>query len=554
MAARALCSRLVSSVAAERGLRRTVASLPTWRTVTAAEAVGRGAAAVDVAGLVGGEWQPPEGDRVLEVPCPMTGAPMLRVANPSGEALGAYVESLEACPKAGLHNPLKAPERYVMYGDVCARAAAELRDDDTAMFFARLIQRVAPKSEEQALGEVGITRAFLDTFAGDGVRRLAKGFTAPGDRYGQESVGYRWPFGPVAVITPFNFPLEIPALQSLGALFMGNKPVVKVDARVGVVMEQFVRLLHACGMPRSDMDLLHSEGPAVHDLLVRAQPRSVLFTGSSRVAELLCRDLHGRVKVEDAGFDWKILGPDASADVAEYVAWQCDQDAYACQGQKCSAQSILFVHSNWRSTGLVARLAALASRRSLDDLTMGPTLSWTTGALRDHVDALLAIPGARLAFGGTEIANHTIPACYGALVPTAVFVPLEPLVEDDDAFAIATTEVFGPLQVITEFDDASLPDVLQLLERMDAHLTAAVVSNDAEFTRRVLACTVNGTTYAGLRARTTGAPQNHWFGPAGDPRAAGIGSPEAIQLTWSGHREIVTDDDVPRGWTAPPPT
>ena len=41
----------------------------------------------------------------------------------------------------------------------------------------------------------------------------------------------RWPFGPVALITPFNFPLEIPALQLLGALFMGNKPLVHVDHR-----------------------------------------------------------------------------------------------------------------------------------------------------------------------------------------------------------------------------------------------------------------------------------------------------------------------------------
>jgi len=44
-----------------------------------------------------------------------------------------------------------------------------------------------------------------------------------------------------------------------------------------------------------------------------------------------------------------------------------------------------------------------------------------------------------------------------------------------------------------------------------------------------------------MRARTTGAPQNHWFGPSGDPRSAGIGTPEAITLTWSGHREIIKD-------------
>ena len=53
--------------------------------------------------------------------------------------------------------------------------------------------------------------------------------------------------------------------------------------------------------------------------------------------------------LEDAGFDWKILGPDVTE--FDYVAWQCDQDAYAATGQKCSAQSILFQHSNWVGQG-----------------------------------------------------------------------------------------------------------------------------------------------------------------------------------------------------------
>lgn len=56
-----------------------------------------------------------------------------------------------------------------------------------------------------------------------------------------------------------------------------------------------------------------------------------------------------QVYLEDAGFDWKILGPDVTN--FDYVAWQCDQDAYAATGQKCSAQSILFQHSNWVNKG-----------------------------------------------------------------------------------------------------------------------------------------------------------------------------------------------------------
>lgn len=125
--------------------------------------------------------------------------------------------------------------------------------------------------------------------------------------------------------------------------------------------------------------------------------------------------------LEDAGFDWKVLGPDVSH--VDYVAWQCDQDAYACSGQKCSAQSILFLHGNWKAAGLLdkmkvhsprpllwklARCAtaapgttkdafrvmqARAASRKLSDLTIGPVLTWTTEAMLGHTNKLLQIPG-----------------------------------------------------------------------------------------------------------------------------------------------------------------
>ena len=163
--------------------------------------------------------------------------------------------------------------------------------------------------------------------------------------------------------------------------------------------------------------------------------------------------------LEDAGFDWKVLGPDV-ADI-DYVAWQCDQDAYACSGQKCSAQSIMFMHENWAAAGaqrshcgstrwlvsvflwgsrlrvgaelracsraecqrqlcavvrgrasgatscgwkvnpspipcagLEAKLKALAAKRQLADLSVGPVLTWTTKRMLEHVEKVLAIPGS----------------------------------------------------------------------------------------------------------------------------------------------------------------
>ena len=186
--------------------------------------------------------------------------------------------------------------------------------------------------------------------------------------------------------------------------------------------------------------------------------------------------------------------------------------------------------------------------RRLEDLTVGPVLTWTTEELENHIKSCLKVPGAELLFGGERLAAHNIPSCYGAIQPTAVSVSIDSLLSEWD---ICTKEVFGPFQIIVEYSDGDLEKVLAACERMTAHLTAAVVSNDLAFQNRVLGSTVNGTTYCGMRARTTGAPQNHWFGPAGDPRGAGIGTKEAIQLVWSCHREVIHDALVPDGWQLP---
>jgi 1-pyrroline-5-carboxylate dehydrogenase len=502
-----------------------------------------------VCNLLTGKWNKGSG-KYDDIVDPLNGEAFLRV--PDTAEHDGFIESLRRCPKSGRHNPLKNPERYVLLGRVCARAAALLAESDAQDYFTKLIQRVMPKSWQQCQGEVMVTRLFLENFSGDGARFLARGFSNPGDHPGQESRGYRWPFGPVVIISPFNFPLEIPALQTMGALFMGNKPLVKVDSRVSAVFEQFARLLIHAGLPAEDLDLIHCRGSEMGKLLSSARrvAKLVQFTGSSTVAEQIAAQFNGAVKLEDAGFDWKVLGPDYDPKWLEYVAWQCDQDAYNATGQKCSAQSILFVHRNW-AEGLLPRLEQLASRRKLDDLTLGPVLSWTTERMLAHVNAVKAIPGAQLLFGGRPLENHSIPERYGAMVPTAVSVPLDALCGEH--FELVTTELFGPFQVIVQYRDVDVPRMLEVLERMSQHLTAAVVSADVAFQNRVLAATINGTTYCGMRARTTGAPQNHWFGPCGDPRAAGIGTPEAIISTWSGHREIIHDQGpLPEAWSPSP--
>ena len=492
---------------------------------------------------VNGEWK--KSKQFKDVINPLNGSPFIKMPDTQEDEIKPFLEELKRCPKYGLHNPYYNPRRYRMYGDICRDMARYLRSDAGNKFFTELINLVMPKGLEQCKGEVDCVAAFLETFSGNGVRNLAVGQTTPGNYSGEEPRDYRWPFGPVAVITPFNFPLEIMALQLMGALFMGNKPVLKQASTTSIVAEAFVRLLLHCGMPKDDMLLIHCPG-SVMEKLVSAKNKDnefivklTQFTGGSDVAKKLLKITEGRVKIEDAGFDWKILGPHAlsypllSTEVAEI----CDKDAYAASGQKCSAQSILFIHENWGLKRFIVEIHLLAGKRNLGDLSIGPVLTWTNKQIQSHIEELLKINGAYLFFGGKPLTGHKIPSCYGAYKPTAVFVPLCEIMPN---FKIVTTEVFGPVQVVTSWSTKEDLDlILKMCDRMDNHLTAAIVDDDPLFINHVVGRTVNGTTYAGRLAPTTGAPEWHHFGPCGHPGGAIIGTPKGIIQTWSQERTII---------------
>lgn len=73
-------------------------------------------------------------------------------------------------------------------------------------------------------------------------------------------------------------------------------------------------------------------------------------------------------------------------------------------------------------------------------------LQFTTEAMLEHLRKLLEIPGSKLLFGGEALENHSIPKIYGAIKPTAVFVPLDEILKDSN-YELVTREIFGPFQV-----------------------------------------------------------------------------------------------------------
>ena len=75
------------------------------------------------------------------------------------------------------------------------------------------------------------------------------------------------------------------------------------------MVEQLLRLMHHCGMPAADVDLLHGPGTTMGEVLKAAQPRNTLFTGSQRVAERLAVEMHGKVRGRAGGRGWVWGGP-----------------------------------------------------------------------------------------------------------------------------------------------------------------------------------------------------------------------------------------------------
>jgi hypothetical protein len=168
------------------------------------------------------------------------------------------------------------------------------------------------------------------------VRFLARGFTVSGDHTGQTSTGVRWPYGPVCIITPFNFPLEIPVLQLMGALYMGNKPLLHVDHRVSIVAEQFLRLLIDCGMPATDVDLLHGPGTTVSHIIEKAQPRSTLFTGVPQFAQGWLCDLEFQ---DSLTFVCGLQSLVRSLVISECVMWDLSDGKHVWPNHLCAGSN-----------------------------------------------------------------------------------------------------------------------------------------------------------------------------------------------------------------------
>ncbi len=380
-------------------------------------------------------------------------------------------------------------------GQVLRRAAEILtrRAEEVAL----LMTREQGKTLADSRGEVGATIETLHYHAG--AARRPDGVTYPSSHPEEVVRTIRRPVGTVAVVTPWNFPLQIPAWKIAPALLWGNTVVWKPASDTPAMAVVLAAILVEAGVPAGVLNLLLGPGSLGASLVAHPRSDAVTFTGSVPVGHAI-RDATvprgAKLQMELGGHNAALVLPDADLPSAAQAIVAA---ATGSTGQKCTATRRIIAVGSCHDA-LVAELAPLVSAIRVGpgtdpDTAVGPVVS---ARAREEVDASVR---QAVAEGATVLARAEIPEGPGHYVaPT--------LLAGTPALTIAREEVFGP--VVTLLKAADLGDAIELANATDFGLTASVFTSDERSVRRCLRDVVAGLIK--VNAPSTGSEVHAPFG------------------------------------------
>ncbi len=303
------------------------------------------------------------------------------------------------------------------------------------------------------------------------------------------------PLGPVACISPWNFPLAIFSGQVAAALAAGNVVLAKPAEQTPLIAREAVRHLHAAGVPRAALQLLPGDGATVGAALVRdARIRGVLFTGSTEVARAIQAVLAERLNphgqpvpliAETGGQNAMIV--DSSA-LPEQVVQDVMQSAFDSAGQRCSALRVLCLQDEVADRVLVMLKGAMAQSALGNPVRLatdiGPVIDAEARAgIERHIDAMRA-KGRAVHRAGRDLAEAQVHGSFVA--PT--LIEIERLDELE-------REVFGPVLHVLRYRRADLDALIARINASGYGLTGGVHTRIDETIARVAAQLDAGNLY-----------------------------------------------------------
>ena len=363
--------------------------------------------------FVGGEWQDAEAGSTLEATSPATGESLGHVAQAGAEDAGRAV----AAAKAAF--PAWAAATAFERADALRRVAAEAerRRDDLAR--ACTLDQGKPIAE--SYDEVDELVAMLRGSAEDGLR--LEGSIPPSMTPGAHVLLMRRPKGPVAVVTPWNWPYTMPAEIVAPALAVGNTVVWTPAPSTSVCSGLLAECFAEADLPPGVFNFVPGEGPVAGDAIV-SHPDTVAvgFIGSTATGRKIAQRAAGKTLLLEMGGNGPLVVlEDADVGAAADAAITA---CFLCAGQSCTAGERLLVHEAVRKD-FVAALAERALQQSqlgdplLDSTQMGPLNNEPVAAKMDaHVqDAVMR--GAAVVAGGERAGGFPTDLYWPATSSTA---------------------------------------------------------------------------------------------------------------------------------------
>lgn len=302
-----------------------------------------------------------------------------------------------------------------------------------------LVSREAGKTRVEGIGEVVRASQIFSFFAGEAVRYGGENLPSVRPNIGVQTS--REPIGVVGLITPWNFPIAIPAWKIAPALAFGNALVLKPSEETPAVASELFRVMQRHGVPSGVANLVNGKGAIAGAALVDGVD-AISFTGSvatgRRLAQAAVPNMV-RLQLEMGGKNPLVVLDDADLSVAVECALN---GAFFSAGQRCTASSRLIV------TDAIHDRFVEALKVRMREVRVGPALGKGTdigpvinARQLDMIQSYIEVgkgEGARLAAGGERLERET-PGFY---MSPALFV------DTRNDMRINREEVFGPFATV----------------------------------------------------------------------------------------------------------
>jgi aldehyde dehydrogenase (NAD+) len=411
-----------------------------------------------LASLVAGRRR--EGDEVVADINPA--APGEHVATVSLAGAGLAAEAVDAAAAAFAEWRATPPP---VRGDVLRRAADLV--DERADAIGRDLAREEGKTLAEAVGETRRAAAILRYYSGQTLE--PDGETYPSHSAVTFLYARREPLGVVVVITPWNFPIAIPAWKIAPALAFGNTIVWKPAEIVPLTATHLATALADAGVPDGVLNLVLGRGSVIGDSLVtHDRVEAVTFTGSNPIGRAIqahATAVGKKVQLELGGKNPAVVLADADLDQA---AEQVARGAFLSAGQKCTATSRVIVEAPVLEE-FAERLAGHARSWPVGDpldtaTKVGPLASQQQLETVSGYLELAEREGARVLAGGSARDNG------GYFVQPTVLADLPA------ASRVLREEIFGPVAAL--LPARSYDEAVALANDTPFGLTAAMFTRD----------------------------------------------------------------------------